>query len=50
MNNYSVENYIRDIRKVVNEEVAEKSITERIKPLALRLAAVSYTHLRAHET
>ena len=38
MNNYSVENYIRDIRKVVNEEVAEKSITERIKPLALRLA------------
>ena len=38
MNNYSVESYINDIRNVVKEEVAEKSITERIKPLALRLA------------
>ena len=38
MNNYSVENYISDIRKIVNEEDVETSITERIKPLALRLA------------
>jgi predicted metal-dependent enzyme (double-stranded beta helix superfamily) len=38
MNNYSVESYIRDIRNVVQEEVTQKSITERIKPLAERLA------------
>ena len=38
MNNYSVENYIKDIRKVIIEEVSQKSITERIKPLAQRLA------------
>ena len=38
MNNYSVENYIKDIRKVIIEEASQKSITERIKPLAQRLA------------
>ena len=38
MNNYSVESYIKDIRNVVSEEVTQKSITERIKPLAQRLA------------
>ena len=31
MNNYSVENYIKDIRRVIIEEVSQKSITERIK-------------------
>ena len=38
MNDYSVESYIKDIRSVVSEEVTQKSITERIKPLAQRLA------------
>lgn len=39
MNNYSVESYIKDIRNVVSVEETQKSITERIKPLAQRLAA-----------
>jgi|TARA_B110000881_G_scaffold149354_1_gene132390 predicted metal-dependent enzyme (double-stranded beta helix superfamily) len=38
MNNYSVESYIKDIRRVVTEEKTQKAITERIKPLAERLA------------
>ena len=39
MNNYSVESYIKNIRSVVAEEVTQIAITERIKPLAERLAA-----------
>ena len=38
MNNYSVESYIKDIRRVVKEEVTQKAVTDRIKPLAERLA------------
>ena len=34
MNNYSVESYIKDIRKVVTEEATQKAITDKIKPLA----------------
>ena len=39
MNKYSVDSYIKDISKVVDEETTQKVITERIKPLAIRLAA-----------
>ena len=38
MTAYSVDDYIRDIRSVVREETDIGSITERIKPLALKLA------------
>ena len=38
MNKYSVDSYIKDISKVVEEETTQKVITERIKPLAIRLA------------
>ena len=38
MNKYSVDSYIKDISKVVDEETTQKAITERIKPLAILLA------------
>lgn len=37
--NYSVEQYVADIRSVVAEENSNSAIAERIKPLAKRLAA-----------
>ena len=36
---YTIQDYVRDIRAVVAEEVEIEAITERIKPLALRLAS-----------
>ncbi len=39
MQNYSVKNYISDIREVVYQETEDAKIVERIKPLAKRLAA-----------
>lgn len=39
MEQYSVENYVRDIRQIVAEESEIEAITDRIKPLALRLAS-----------
>jgi len=39
MSNYSVEEYVRDIRAVVAEETETDAIADRIKPLALRLAS-----------
>lgn len=38
---YSVQNYVRDIRAIVAEEPEIEALTERIKPLALRLASDS---------
>jgi len=39
MNAYSVEEYVKDIRTVVAEENEIGAITDRIRPLALRLAS-----------
>ena len=39
MQSYSVENYVADIRAIVAEETTEAAITERIKPLALKLCS-----------
>jgi len=39
MTAYSVEEYIRDMRAVVAEETDVEAITDRIKPLALKLAS-----------
>ena len=39
MQTYSVENYVADIRAIVAEESSDSAITERIKPLALRLCS-----------
>ena len=39
MNSYSVEQYVSDIRTVVQEENSDAAITARIKPFASRLAA-----------
>ncbi len=39
MNAYSVEQYVKDIRAVVSEEHEIDAISQRIKPLALRLAS-----------
>lgn len=39
MKQYSVEKYVRDIREIVTEERDIVAITDRIKPLALRLAS-----------
>ena len=36
---YSIENYVRDIRAIVSQEVSENTIVQSIKPLAKRLAA-----------
>ena len=39
MENYSVQNYIDDIREIVAKETDEGPITDTIKPLSVRLAA-----------
>ena len=39
MTAYSVQDYVEDIRAIVAEEAETEAITERIKPLALRLAS-----------
>ncbi len=39
MENYSVQNYIDDIREIVAKETEEGPITDMIKPLSIRLAA-----------
>ena len=39
MSSYSVQDYVEDIRAIVSEEEEVGMITERIKPLALRLAS-----------
>lgn len=39
MERYSVDQYVSDIRTIVADETDERSVMERIKPLALRLAA-----------
>ena len=39
MTQYSVEDYVSDIRAIVAEETEMEAITDRIKPLALRLAS-----------
>ena len=39
MENYSVQNYIDDIRDIVAKETDEGPITDMIKPLSVRLAA-----------
>ena len=36
---YSIENYVKDIRAIVSQEVSENTIVQSIKPLAKRLAA-----------
>ena len=39
MTAYSVEDYVRDIRAIVASETETEAITDRIKPLALKLAS-----------
>lgn len=39
MQDYSIENYVKDIRAIVSQEVSENTIVQSIKPLAKRLAA-----------
>lgn len=42
MTRYSVKEYVRDIRAVVASETATRAITDRIKPLALKLASEAH--------
>lgn len=37
---YTIDQYVTDIRAIVAEETEDRAITDRIKPLALKLAAV----------
>lgn len=50
MQAYSVEDYVTDIRAIVAEESSQAAITERIKPLALRLCSDPHWVTDAHRS